>query len=54
MKKSNELWKLSIRDSDRHRLDWGKDNPEEFKKEFYEEIGEDINLKKEYPKLFNE
>ncbi|WP_298522230.1 hypothetical protein [uncultured Methanobrevibacter sp.] len=55
MENIHDGWKLSIRDSDRHRLDWGKDNPEELKKEiikFYEEIGEEIDLKKKYPELF--
>jgi hypothetical protein len=51
----NNEWKITDRDSEMHRLNWGEDNPEEFKKEiikFYKEIGEEIDLKKEYPELF--
>jgi hypothetical protein len=54
--KNNE-WTISDRDSDMHQLDWAKKNPEKFKKEivkFYEETGENIDLKKEYPILFND
>lgn len=51
----NNDWTISDRDSEMHRLDWGRKNPEKLKKEvlkFYDEIGETIDLKKEYPGLF--
>ena len=64
MKKIPEGWECSQRDNEMHRLDWGKDNPElilkareELKQKIIklnEEMGNTMNLKKEYPSLFNE
>lgn len=57
-------WKITDRDNETHRLDWGKDNPQLIKKErkklkekiikLNEEMGNTMNLKEEYPTLFNE
>ncbi|MBQ2637017.1 MAG: hypothetical protein IJG09_10060 [Methanobrevibacter sp.] len=57
-------WKITSRDDETHRLDWGEDNPqliEEKRKKLKEKIiklnekmGNNINLKEEYPTLFNE
>ena len=62
MEKLPEGWKISQRDNEMHRLDWGKDNPqqiiearEKLKQKiinFNKETGNTINLKKEYPELF--
>ena len=61
---SQKGWKYSIRDNEKHRLDWGKDNPqliiEERKKlkqkiiDFNMKMGNTINLKDEYPDLFDD
>lgn len=55
-------WKLSIRDDERHRLDWSMNHPEKLQEEkeklkqelikMHEELGDNINLKEEYPHLF--
>ena len=57
-------WKITKRNDETHRLDWGEDNPqliEEKRKrlkdkiiKLNEEMGNTINLKEEYPTLFNE
>ena len=60
----NQAWKISDRDDETHRLDWGKDNPQLIKEKrkklkekiikLNEEMGNTMNLKEEYPNLFNE
>lgn len=67
MSKLPKGWKLSVRDNERHCLDWKVKNPDKIKKVTPEEIenikreiiarhdrlGLDKNLKKElYPELF--
>lgn len=62
MVKISNGWKLSIRDDERHRLDWSKNHPEKLQEEkeelkqklikMHEELGENVNLKEEYPYLF--
>ena len=64
MEKLPPGWKKSIRDNEMHRLDWGKDDPQliiEARKrlkeriiELNKEMGNTMNLKKEFPSLFNE
>lgn len=52
---SNDKWVLSKRDNEMHSLGWGKKTPDKLKKEvmkFNEELGETIDLKKEYQRLF--
>lgn len=61
--KISKDWKISDRDNEMHRLDWGKNNPqliiEERKKlkekiiKLNKEMGNTIDLEKEYPNLFN-
>ncbi len=57
-------WKISDRDDETHRLDWSKDNPQLIKEKrkklkekilkLNEEMGNTMNLKEEYPTLFDE
>lgn len=64
MKKLPKGWKISQRDSEMHRLDWGEDNPElilESREKLKQKIiklnqnmGNSMNLKEEYPTLFND
>ena len=64
MGKLNDSWKLSVRDGERHSLNWSKNNPEKAQKEkemikqeilkLNETSKDEINLKEKYPTLFNE
>lgn len=64
MEKIPHGWKISDRDDETHRLDWGKNNPQLIKEErkklkekitkLNKEMGNTLNLKEEYPTLFNE
>lgn len=64
MEQQFEEWKNSSRDNEMHRLNWGKNNPElilnarEKLKEriikLNQEMGNTMNLKEEYPTLFDD
>lgn len=64
MEKLPEGWKISQRDDEMHRLDWGKDNPKLIQKarenlkqkiiKLNQEMGNTMNLKEEYPSLFSD
>lgn len=64
MKKLPNGWKISQRDNEMHRLDWAEDNPElileareKLKQKIIklnQEMGNTMNLKEEYPTLFND